>query len=105
MNQHLRTKGVLKDFPEWAKQNLSPQKAQALLQDKEGLKATLGAVEAITNEKMNIIKSLSLGLHGGIMQTNPEGYVHAHPEIDLEHDLPGQFLKLIDQLNWKPRRL
>lgn len=105
LNQHLRTKGVLKDFPAWAKQNLSPQKAEILLSDKEGLKATLGAVEAITNEKMNIIKSLSLGLHGGIMQTNPEGYVHAHPEIDLEHDLPGQFLKLIDQLNWKPRRL
>ncbi len=105
LNKHLRTTGLLKDFPAWAQQNLSPKKAEIMLSDKAGLKATLGAVEAITNEKMNIIKSLSIGLHGGIMQTNPEGYVHSHPEIDLQHDLPGQFLKLIDQLNWKPRRL
>lgn len=105
LNKHLRTKGLLKDFPAWAQQNLSPQKAEVLLSDVNGLKATLGAVEAISNEKMQIIKSLSLGLHGGIMQTNPEGYVQAHPEIDLTHDVPGQFLKLIDQLNWKPSRL
>ncbi len=105
LNQHLRTKNLLKDFPAWAQQNLSASKAQNMLADKEGLKATLGAVEALTNEKMKIIKSLSLGLHGGLMQTNPEGYVQAHPEINFKYDLPGQFLKLIDQLNWKPRKL
>ena len=38
-------------------------------------------------------------------KTNPEGYVQAHPEIQLTYPLPGQFLKLIDQLNWKPRKL
>jgi len=105
LNKHLRVKGLLKDFPEWAQANLSPAKANAMLSDKEGLKATLGAVEAVSNEKMNIIKSLSIGLHGGIMQTNPEGYVQAHPEISLQYDLPGQFLKLIDQMNWSPRRI
>jgi len=105
LNKHLRVKGLLKDFPAWAQENLSPAKAKTLLSDKEGLKATLGAVEAVSNEKMNIIKSLSIGLHGGIMQTNPEGYVQAHPEINLQHDLPGQFLKLIDQMNWSPRRI
>ena len=105
LNKHLRTTGLLKDFPAWAQQNLSAGKAQAMLADPEGLKATLGAVEALSNEKMKIIKSLSLGLHGGIMQTNPEGYAQAHPEINFKHDLPGQFLKLIDQLNWKPRAI
>ena len=105
MNQHLRTKGLVKDFTTWAQSNLSPGKQQMILADKEGLKSTLGAVEALTNEKMKIIKSLSLGLHGGIMQTNPEGYVQAHPEITFQYPLPGQFLKLIDQLNWKPRKL
>lgn len=105
LNQHLRTKGLVKDFTAWAQANLSPGKQQMILADKEGLKSTLGAVEALTNEKMKIIKSLSLGLHGGIMQTNPEGYVQAHPEINFEYPLPGQFLKLIDQLNWKPRKL
>ena len=105
LNKHLRTTGLLKDFPAWAQQNLSASKAQAMLADPEGLKATLGAVEALSNEKMKIIKSLSLGLHGGIMQTNPEGYAQAHPEINFKHDLPGQFLKLIDQLNWKPRAI
>ena len=54
---------------------------------------------------MNIIKSLSSAIHHGIMQTNPEGYVQAHPEINLNYPLPGQFVKLIDQLNWKPRKL
>ena len=43
--------------------------------------------------------------HGSITQTKPEGYVQAHPEIQLTYPLPGQFLKLIDQLNWKPRKL
>lgn len=105
LNRHLRVTGLLKDFPEYAQANLSAGKAQLLLADKEGLKATLGAVEAISNEKMKVIKSLSLGLHGGIMQTNPEGYVQAHPEVNFENPLPGQFLKLIDQLNWKPRKL
>lgn len=105
LNKHLRTSGLLKDFPSWAQQNLSASKAQMLLSDTEGLKATLGAVEALSNEKTKIIKSLSLGLHGGIMQTNPEGYAQAHPEINFTNDLPGQFLKLIDQLNWKPRAL
>jgi hypothetical protein len=105
LNQHLRTNGLLKDFPQWAESNLSAGQAQKMLADKEGLKATLGAVEGISKQKMQIIKSLSLGLHGGIMQTNPEGYAQAHPEINFEHPLPGQFLKLIDQLNWKPRKL
>ncbi len=54
---------------------------------------------------MKIIQSLSLGLHGGIMQTKPEGYAQAHPEINFKYALPGQFLKLIDQLNWQPRKL
>jgi hypothetical protein len=105
LNQHLRTSGLLRDFPAWAQSNLSAKKAQTLLSDPEGLKATLGAVEAITNEKTKVIKSLSLGLHGGIMQTNPEGYVQAHPEINFKYALPGQFLKLIDQLSWQPRKL
>ena len=105
LNQHLRTKGLLKDFPAWAQSNLSAGQAERMLADKQGLKATLGAVEGITNQKMQMIKSLSLGLHGGIMQTNPEGYAQAHPEINFENPLPGQFLKLIDQLNWKPKKL
>jgi len=105
LNKHLRTPGLLRDFPDWAQQNLSAKKAETMLADKEGLKATLGAVEALTNEKTKVIKSLSLGLHGGLMQTNPEGYAQAHPEIRFKYDLPGQFLKLIDQLNWKPRSI
>ena len=105
LNKHLRIPGLLRNFPEWAKQNLSAKKAEIMLADTEGLKATLGAVEALTNEKMKVIKSLSLGLHGGMLQTNPEGYAQAHPEINFNNDLPGQFLKLIDQLNWKPRAL
>lgn len=105
LNTHLRTQGLVKDFPQWAQANLSEGQAQGMLADQKGYEATLGAVEGLTNAKMQLIKSLSLGLHGGIMQTNPEGYVQAHPEISFDNPLPGQFLKLIDQQNWAPKKI
>ena len=105
LNSHLRTQGLVRDFPQWAQANLSEGQAQGMLADKKGYEATLGAVEGLTNAKMQLIKSLSLGLHGGIMQTNPEGYVQAHPEISFDNPLPGQFLKLIDQQNWAPKKI
>ena len=95
---------MTKDFPAWAEANLSPMKYEKIMANPEGLKATLGAVEGIMNQKMEMIKSLSLGLHGGLMQTNPEGYVQAHPEIKFNYNLPGQFLKIIDQETWKPKK-
>lgn len=104
LNQRLRTTGLTKDFSAWAEANLSPTKYEKIMSNVDGLKATLGAVEGITNQKMEMIKSLSLGLHGGLMQTNPEGYVQAHPEIKFNYDLPGQFLKIIDQATWKPTK-
>lgn len=105
LNQHLRVKGLLKDFPAWAQANLSAAQALAMLQDKQGLKATLGAVEALGNEKQKIINILSSGLHGGIKQTKPEGYAQAHPGKQFSNDIPDQFVKMIDQSNWKPRKL
>lgn len=105
LNTHLRTQGLVKDFPAWAQANLSEGQAQGMLADQKGYEAVLGAVEGLTNAKMQLIKSLSLGLHGGIMQTNPEGYVQAHPEISFDNPLPGQFLKLIDQQNWAPKKI
>jgi hypothetical protein len=105
LNTHLRTQGLVRDFPQWAQSNLSEGQAQGMLADQKGYEAVLGAVEGLTNAKMQLIKSLSLGLHGGIMQTNPEGYVQAHPEISFDNPLPGQFLKLIDQQNWAPKKI
>jgi hypothetical protein len=105
LNTHLRTQGLVQDFPAWAQANLSEGQAQGMLADQKGYEATLGAVEGLTNAKMQLIKSLSLGLHGGIMQTNPEGYVQAHPEVSFDNPLPGQFLKLIDQQNWAPKKI
>lgn len=105
LNQHLRTQGLVRDFPAWAKTKLSPAKALALTSDEAGLQATLGAVEAIGNEKMKVIGSLSQGLHGGMKQTKPEGYAQAHPGAKFKHDIPGQFIKTIDQLNWAPKKI
>jgi hypothetical protein len=105
LNQHLRTAGLLKDFPAWAQSNLSSGQALAMMQDKEGLKATLGAVEALGNEKQKIINILSQGLHGGIKQTKPEGYAQAHPGAKFANDIPDQFVKMIDQGNWAPRKI
>ena len=58
----------------------------------------------LTIEKMNLINGLSKGTHGGIRQTKPEGYVQAHPGAQFKNDLPGQFVKTIDQANWAPEK-
>jgi hypothetical protein len=103
LNQHLRTEGLLKDFPNWAKSNLSDAQANTLLSDKEGLVATLGAVESISKQKTNLINQLSQSSHGGIKQTKPEGYAQAHPGRQFKYDMPGQFVKAIDQKTWSPK--
>ena len=103
LNKHLRTEGLVRDFPDWAKSNLSAKKAETLLSDKEGLKTTLGAIEALGIHKQLLIDELSQGLHGGIKQTKPEGYAQAHPGSRFDNDIPGQFVKTIDQKNWSPK--
>ena len=103
LNKHLRTEGLLADFPDWAKANLSPKKAETLLSDPKGLKATLGAVEGLSKQKNILINQLSQGTHGGIKQTKPEGYAQAHPGKQFNYDIPGQFIKTIDQTNWSPK--
>ena len=103
LNKHLRTEGLLADFPDWANANLSAKKAQTLLSDTKGLKATLGAVEGISKQKNVLINQLSQGTHGGIKQTKPEGYAQAHPGKQFNYDMPGQFIKTIDQTNWSPK--
>jgi hypothetical protein len=104
LNQHLRTDGLVRDFPTWAKQNLSEKKQETMLADKKGYEAVLGAIEALGKEKQKIIDVLSQGLHGGLKQTRPEGYAQAHPQKRFKHDIPDQFVKFIDQLNWRPSK-
>lgn len=102
-NQHLRIAGVKAKFAEWVRANASASQAQKVLSH-PGLDKTLTAVELLTREKMKLIQSLSAGTHGGIRQTKPEGYVQAHPGGKFKYDLPGQFVKTIDQANWAPRK-
>jgi hypothetical protein len=102
-NQNLRIAGVKSHFADWVKNNLSPGQAQKVLTH-PGLQHVLTAVEMLTIEKMNLINGLSKGTHGGIRQTKPEGYVQAHPGAQFKNDLPGQFVKTIDQANWAPEK-
>lgn len=102
-NQNLRVEGVKKKFQDWAMQNLSQKQAATIIND-PGLDTVLSAVELLTKEKMKLIDSLSKGTHGDIRQTRPEGYVQAHPGGKFANDLPGQFVKTIDQKNWSPRK-
>jgi len=102
-NQNLRVQGVKQKFAQWAQSKLSNTQAQKILSH-PGLDAVLTAVELLTHEKMKVINSLSSGTHGGIRQTKPEGYVQAHPGGKFKNDLPGQFVKTIDQANWAPRK-
>ena len=102
-NKALRVAGAKQGFIKWANENLSAGQAQKVLTD-PGLDIILDAVELLTDAKMKMIKSLSAGTHGGIRQTKPEGYVQAHPGGQFNKDLPGQFVKTIDQGNWAPRK-
>jgi hypothetical protein len=102
-NQNLRVAGVKQKFAKWASEKLSASQAQKVLSH-PGLNAILTAVELLTHEKMKVIGALSSGTHGGIRQTKPEGYVQAHPGGKFKNDLPGQFVKTIDQANWAPRK-
>lgn len=101
-NQNLRTPGVKQKFHDWVTRNVSAGQSQKILADHAGLNAILDAVEMITHAKLELINSLSAGTHGGIRQTKPEGYVQAHPGTQFTHDVPGQFVKAIDQANWSP---
>jgi lipopolysaccharide export system protein LptA len=56
----------------------------------------------ITHIKLELINSLSAGTHAGIRQTRPEGYVQAHTGAQFKYDLPGQFVKFINQADWSP---
>ena len=103
LNDHLRREGLMRDFPKWAEKNLSAKKAQTMLSDKEGMLATLGAIEVLSREKTNFINQLNQMSHGGIKQTKPEGYAQAHPGRKFKYDIPGQFVKVIDQPTWSPK--
>jgi hypothetical protein len=103
-NQNLRIEGVKSQFENWVKTEFpTGGKAQKILTH-PGINVVLDAVEMLTNAKMKVIASLNAGTHGGIKQTKPEGYVQAHPGGEFKRDLPGQFVKTIDQGNWAPRK-
>lgn len=102
-NQNLRVPGVKHKFQEWAITNLSAKQAQKIL-SQPGLNTVLSIVETLTVEKMQIIEAISSSAHSGIRQTTPEGYAQAHPGNNFKRDLPGQFIKMIDQSNWSPRK-
>ncbi len=103
-NQNLRIPGVKQKFVDWVNTNVSQGQGQKILADQAGLDAVLNAVERLTNAKLEMIQGLSAGTHSGIRQTKPEGYVQAHPGGKFKSDLPGQFVKAIDQGNWAPRK-
>lgn len=102
-NQNLRIPGTKAKFVEWVKANLSAGQATKILSDPT-MDIVLDAVEMISKEKLKLIQMISSGTHGGIRQTKPEGYVQAHPGTPFKNDLPGQFVKAIDQANWAPRK-
>jgi hypothetical protein len=90
-------------FANWCHENLSASQAEKVLSH-PGLDAVLEACGMLTDAKMSLINGLSKGTHGGIRQTKPEGYVQAHPGTGFANDLPGQFVKTIDQANWAPEK-
>lgn len=102
-NQNLRIKGVKEKFSQWVQANLSEKQASKLLTD-PGLEKTLVAVEMLTDAKTDLIQKLSAETHADVRQTKPEGYVQTHPGTEFKRDLPGQFIKTVDQPTWSPTR-
>jgi len=102
-NQNLRVAGVKEKFKDWVQQNISANQSAKILSD-PGIDTVLTAVELLTAAKTDLIRKLSTGTHGGIRQTKPEGYVQAHPGGQFKRDLPGQFVKAVDQPTWAPRK-
>ena len=102
-NQTLRIPGAKKGFADWVQNKLSAGQAEKILKH-PGLDATLNAVEMITGQKNLVLKQLGSAKHGDIRQTDPEGYVQAHPGKEFKSDLPGQFIKMIDQPTWTPNK-
>jgi len=103
-NQNLRIPGVKDKFQDWVTANVSAGQAQKILADQKGLNAVLTSVDMLSREKLQLISRISARTHGDIRQTKPEGYVQAHPGTPFKKDLPGQFVKAIDQANWAPRK-
>lgn len=102
-NQNLRLSGTKEKFHEWAQRNLSLGQAQKIL-SRPGLNTILSIVESLTEAKTQIIETFSNSTHGDIRQTNPEGYAQAHPGKKFKNDMPGQFIKMINQATWAPRK-
>jgi hypothetical protein len=102
-NQNLRLSGTKEKFHEWAKTNLSLGQSQKIL-SRPGLNTVLSIVESLTEIKTQIIETFSNTTHGDIRQTNPEGYAQAHPNKTFKNDMPGQFIKMINQSTWAPRK-
>ena len=103
-NQNLRLPNSKTKFAKWVcSEFLTGTKAQKIL-NRPGLETVLDAVKMLTISKIEVIRALSSTSHCGIKQTNPEGYVQAHPGKQFKRNLPGQFIKLIDQNNWTPRK-
>ena len=104
LNANLRKNNLTQAFQSWSPTKLSAGQNQKMLSDMEGLDSTLKAVEMLTNAKMKVIAAASSGTHGGIRQTKPEGYAQAHPGKKFKYDIPGQFIKAIDQDTWSPKK-
>jgi hypothetical protein len=104
LNTNLRKQNLVQAFQAWAPTKLSAGQSEKMLADPQGLSSTLRAVEMLTNAKMQVIQAASAGTHGGIRQTKPEGYAQAHPGKQFKSDIPGQFVKAIDQANWAPKK-
>jgi hypothetical protein len=102
-NQNLRIPGVQKKFQEWASTSLSATQAEKVLSD-PGLAHALTAVALLSEYKLRLVRAISSGTYADIKQTKPEGYVQAHPNTKFKNDLPGQFVKAIDQEVWSPRK-
>lgn len=103
-NQNLRMPEVKDRFVNWATENLSAGQAQKILSNEVGLNAVLVAVEKLTAAKHDVLDKLGTGTYQDIRQTKPEGFVQAHPGKQFANDLPGQFVKTINQADWAPRK-
>lgn len=103
LNSVLRSDHVLEQFKEWASETLSAKQHKIMLDNVFMLVPVLLTIARLVSVKHELIAKCELLASDDITQEKAEGFVHAY-QGTYQHDIPGQFVKLINQENWAPRK-
>lgn len=104
LNAVHRKEYIIHLFKGWANENLSERRRAVLYKHQHDLVVLLRSIEKITALKHKVMSRINQDELTDIKMVNPEGYVQPHPNVEFRYDIPDQFIKLINQEKWAPRK-